>query len=389
MKHTIVIIFILLPGILFGQSFDSFMQSVAQNNPRLIALDKWLDAEETKAKTGIYPNNPEVSYNYLFGNTDAIGDQQELEITQAFKLPGYYTSKSTVQQLDFQQKQALAENEKRDLLHSARSAWFKLVWFSKKESLLQKRNEDAKNLVSLIKEGFEGGEFSKPAYDKARIYAIGIQNEWNKTKSKIVVQEQYLMQLNGSSLPENLVYEYPVNWQIPVLDSVLSKLSEKNPDLIVAQLNIQQSESEVKHQKMTSLPSFEAGYKSETILNQKLQGFHAGMSIPLWQNKNSVKHAKLQTEWSKANLLQQESEIKTQVSSLYYEVLALKENYEQMNSILMDGQVSESSFELLQSGQNSFTEYLVDVDLIWEVQCEFMKNENAYFVLLSHLKNFE
>jgi outer membrane protein, heavy metal efflux system len=41
------------------------------------------------------------------GQPDAIGNQQELEITQSFKLPGYYTSKSAVQKLNFQQKQAL------------------------------------------------------------------------------------------------------------------------------------------------------------------------------------------------------------------------------------------------------------------------------------------
>jgi cobalt-zinc-cadmium efflux system outer membrane protein len=389
MKKLIYIILLSLISFAgFGQSFNSFMQSVENNNSRIFALQKWLEAEETKAKTGIYPDNPEINYNYLWGSPDAIGNQQELEITQSFKLPGYYTSKSEVQKLNFKQKQALAEKKKRETLHYARSAWFNLVWLHEKESLLKKRKEDAEKLVAIMREGFERGEISKPAFDKARIYAIGIQSEWRKVQSEIKVQTQYLEQLNGGNAIESLTFQYPLESELPDLDSLIAGLSENNPDLLIAQFGIQQSEQEVKHQRMNSLPSFKAGYKSETILDQKLQGFHAGISIPLWENKNRVKYAKLQTETSKANLIQQESEVKAHVSKLYYEIAALKENFEQMKLILEEERVSESRLELLQSGQISFSEYLVDIELIWDAQTQFLQNKNAYFELLSKLKTY-
>lgn len=383
------IIFLAISFVGFGQSFDSFMQSVKQNNPRIIALQKWLEAEETKAKTGIYPNNPEVSYYHLWGNPDFIGNQRELEIAQSFKLPGYYTSKSEVQNLHFQQKQALVEKEKREILHNARTTWFKLVWLLKKEALLKARIEDAGKLIEIMQEGFTVGEISKPAFDKARIYAINIQTEWQKVQSEIEVQNHYLRQLSGNNAIEDLVFLYPVDWQVPLLDSLLSSLSENNPDLVIARLGVLQAIKEVKHQKMSSLPSFEAGYKSETILDQKLQGFHVGISIPLWQNTNSVKLAKLQTEWSKANLTQHESEAKIVVSGLYYEMIALKTNYEQMKAIIGDDGISRSNLELLRSGHITFAEYLVDANFVWEMQSHFLQTENAYYELLSRLKIFE
>ena len=388
-KITSTILFLAISFVGFGQSFDSFIQSIEQNNPRLTALQKWLEAEETKAKTGIYPDNPEVSYNYLWGNSKGIGNQRELEIYQSFKLPGYYTSKSAVQKRNFQQKQALAEKEKREILHAARTGWFNLVWLHKQEALLKKRKEDAEKLVAIMQEGFEGGEISKPAFDKVRIYTIGVQSEWQKVQSEIEVQNQYLRQLSGNNTIEGLVIEYPLDWEVPVLESLLSNLAENNPELVMAQLGIQQAETEVKHQRINSLPSFKAGYKAETILDQKFQGFHAGISIPLWQNKNSVKHAKLQTEWSRANLSQHESEVKMQVSVLYYEILALDKNYKQMRQIMEEETVSGSSLELLHAGQMSFTDYLVDTELIWDTQSKFLLNENAYFELLSRLKAFE
>ena len=384
-----IILFLSFSFVGFGQSFESFMKGIEQNNPRLLTLKKWLEVEEVKAKTGIYPNNPEVSYNYLWGNPNDIGNQQEMEIMQSFKLPGYYGSKSEIQKLDYKQKLMLAEKEKKEILHSARTAWFNLVFMHKKEALLKTRKQDAERLVAIMQQSFERGEISKPALDKARIYAIGVQTEWQKVQSGIEVQKQYLSQLIGDNSIESFEFKYPLDWELPVLDSLLANMAENNPDLVIAQLGIQQAESEVKYQRMNSLPSFEAGYRSETILDQKLRGFQAGISIPLWQNTNSVKHAKLQSEWFKANLSQQESEVKILISALYYELVGLKTNYEQMKTIVDEEQVTESIMELLESGQISFTEYLVDNDLIWDTQSQFLLNESAYFKLLSKLKTFE
>ncbi len=388
-KIKFIILFLAVSFVGFGQSFDNFMLAVEQNNPQLITLQKWLEAEETKAKTGIYPANPEVNYSYLWDNPFADGNQQELEITQSFKLPGYYTSKSAVQQLNFQQQQALVEKEKREILHIARLAWFNLVWLHKKEALLKTRNADVQNLVAIMQEGFGGGEISKPLFDKARIYAIDAQTEWHKLQSEIEVQQQYLLQLNGGHPFQAETSEYPLDWKLPVLDSLLAGLAENNPELLAVQLGIEQAEKFEKYQRMNSLPSFEAGYKSETILDQKLQGFHAGISIPLWQNANTVKHAKLQTEWSKAKFWQEEGEIKLRLTNLFNEVVAVKTNFEQVRAVLEEEQVSAGNLELLKSGHISFTDYLVDADLIWQAKSKFLTNENAYYDLLSRLKAFE
>nr|MBD3623517.1 TolC family protein [Sunxiuqinia sp.] len=382
--YTILFLAVTFSG--FTQSFEGFMQSVEQNNPRLMALDKWLEAEATLAKTGIYPDNPEVSYNYLFGSPEAIGDQKELEITQSFRLPGYYTSKSALQKLDYQQKQALAEKEKQEILHAARRTYFSLVWLQKKEALLESRKENADKLLKLMKAGFDRGEISKPVYDKARIYAIGVQTDYQRLQSEMKVQHQYLQQLNGGKPIEGLSFSYPLDWELPELDTLLTNLSAKNPNLIRAGLNIQQAEKEIEHQRIKSLPSFEAGYVSETILNQKLRGIHAGVSIPLWQNKNTVKYARLQIEASKADFSQKENELKAEVSALFFEAKSLKDSYEQMKLIMEEEAISDSSLELLQAGQISFTEYLVEIEMINSNRMRYIDYQKDLFTRLSALK---
>jgi outer membrane protein TolC len=386
-KVALMILFLAGPFMGFGQSFDSLLKSVEQNNPRLIALQKWLEAEEVRAKTGIYPENPEVSFSYLFGNPDAIGNQQELGVMQTFRLPGYYLSKSAVQQLNFKQMQALADVERRNVIHTARSVFFRLVMLQEKAIILKSRNDDVALLVELLTQGFEAGEISRPVLDKARIHAIGVQTELQTTLSDITVQTQFLEQLNGGISIANLVFEYPAEWLIPDLEAALANLPENNPHLVMAQLNIRQSEEEIRHQRMANMPSLSAGYRSEAILDQTLQGFHVGITIPLWQNKNRLRQARLENVWAAASFSQKESELIAEVSGVYNELLALRSGYLQMQAVLDKEQVSSGNLELLRAGHISFTEYLVNADLIWDARTRFFQAENDYFVLLSKLKS--
>ncbi|HSW68331.1 MAG TPA: TolC family protein [Bacteroidales bacterium] len=384
-RITTLILLSLFTLVVKGQAIDHFLKSVEQNNPRLIALRKWLEAEAVRAKTGIYPDNPEFSYDYLWGNQASLGNPQETEITQRFNLPWYYTLKADIQHLELKQIQAMAEEEKSELEHSARTVYLSLVWLNKKAHFLEMRNGEAIRLVALMKDAFESGEISKPTFDRARIYAVDINNELSKTRSEIEVYTRRLELLNGGRTVAQLLLEYPTDWELPNLDTFLHDMSLTNPYLVMARLNTEQAVKEIEHKQMEALPVFEVGYRSERVLDQKLRGFHAGISIPLWQNANNVRHAQLQSEWSDAVFEQLSGEIKAEAISVYNEALAYKNNFLHMKAILEEEKVTASNFDLLQSGYISFTEYLVDVGLIWEAQSQLIHNEFSYYVSFSKL----
>ena len=89
MKFFQFVLLMLIGTIAQGNSLDYLIENISQNNPRLMALQKWIDAQEAEARTGIFPDNPFIGYSHLLGNPDNIGNQQELEITMSFKLPWY------------------------------------------------------------------------------------------------------------------------------------------------------------------------------------------------------------------------------------------------------------------------------------------------------------
>ena len=386
MKKLIYILsFMALSLPVSSQTLDSLIDNVKRNNLQLIAMQKWLEVERTRARTGIYPDNPEATYVYLWGNSDAFGNQQEFEFIQSFKLPGYYNSKSDVQHLQFDQKELLIQKASQEVLHKVRGTYFDLVWLHKKAELLRKRKDEAEKLVSVMELGFQNGEISKPAYDKARIYNIGIRNELQKTITDIQVQKSSLQQLNGDVAINNMPFEYPVDWGMPNLDSVLMHLSSKNLEILSAQSNIEETEMKIKLEKRNNLPTMEAGYKSEAFLNQKLQGIHAGVTIPLWQDKNRVKQAKLEYEWSQVSYQQVESLVRTEITMLYNTLKTTYDNYVEMREILGEEQVTKNNIELLQAGQISFPEFLMEIQFMFESQDGYLETEKEYYDLISEL----
>lgn len=381
--YALVLICLQLP--VFGQSLDSLLIGVQKNNHRLTTMEKWLEAEQTRARTGIYPDNPEVSYIYLWGNSEAFGDQKEFEVLQSFKFPGYYNAKASAQKQGLVMQQQMAEKTKQELLHKVRTTYFDIVWLKKKSELLQVRSQESEKLVHMMKSGFESGEISKPVYDRARILNISLRNELTQTQTNLKAQRNLLQQMNGDQQIGNIAFEYPDTWRFPDLDSVLSQTVKNNAEIQLARAFVTENEFNVKMEKLNSYPEFEAGYKSENFLNQKLKGVHAGITIPLWQNKNQVKQAKLETEWSQASAIQVESIVRSEIITLYNNLETAYKNYQELKGILGEEQVLENSLDLLEAGQISFPEYLMEIQFIFESQNKYLQIEKSYFELMSEM----
>ncbi|HLF35651.1 MAG TPA: TolC family protein [Cyclobacteriaceae bacterium] len=372
----------------YSQTLDSLVMSVERNNPNIRAQENWLKAVKLKSRIGIYPDNPEVVYQYLWGNSKEYGDQKEFEVIQSFRLPMYYTQKSAMQNLRYDQEEMLAASTRNKILHQARVEYFSLAWLVRRDSLLSERLQDSEKLVSLLESGFEKNEIPQTVLDKGKIFYLNTRNEWHRVRAEMEIHKENIKQLNGGELPGISSYEYPPDWMLTDLDSLIAYMESRNPEILSARLLMGISEKQVQFEKASSYPIFETGYKSETILNQKLKGIHAGISIPLWENKNRVSEARLENIWTRSYFDKVKSEEIARLKNTYLHALTLYENYNRMKEITAVPGMMNSSLQLLQSGQISFLEYLTEVQFIYESLENFLYNEREYYSALSEIRTF-
>jgi hypothetical protein len=214
---------------------------------------------------------------------------------------------------------------------------------------------------------------------------INLRNELQQTKTDVAVYKNLLQQMNGDKPLPDISFDYPANWHLPAMDSILSDVPNKNLEIQIARAFAEENELNVKMERKNSLPEMQAAYKHESFLNQKLNGVHAGVTIPLWQNKNTVKQAKLEALWSQASAQQVESRINAEVLAQYNSLKTALDNYLELKDILGEEQVSENTLDLLQASQISFPEYLMEMQFIFESQDKYLELECDYFSLMSEL----
>lgn len=305
---------------------------------------------------------------------------------QSFMAPGYYNSKAGIKKQQFLQTTLAASLEKQEVLHKVSSVYFDIVQLEQKKVLLEKLKNETGRLTEMMKAGFESGEFSRTVYDKARILNINIQNDYQKTTADIAVLKEQLWQFNGGSDIAELVFQYPENWLLPQFDSLMNRIKAQNHSLLLAATGKGEAEARIRFEKKSNLPVFEAGFKSESVADQHLRGVHGGVTLPLWQNSNKVKQARLQSDFSQAVYRQTETEIATEVATLFNNVTSLQNNLLQLKEVLGSEQVVSGTLELFQAGQISFQEYLAEVQFLADTHLKMIEMECEYFKILSELK---
>ena len=81
MKYIIIalISIMTLYSSLFSQNvIDNVLIEIEKNNTTLSALKLRVEADKVGNKTGIYIQNPEFEFNYLWGNPSVVGNRLDI-----------------------------------------------------------------------------------------------------------------------------------------------------------------------------------------------------------------------------------------------------------------------------------------------------------------------
>jgi outer membrane protein TolC len=389
MKQLLSILFFFCVTSSYAQESLSLLEQIEQNNTVLSTLRKQAEADKIANKTGIYPENPEVEYHYLWGSSDAPGNRIDFSAVQRFDFPTSYYFKKRVSDAQNQQVDLKYRLERKNVLLEARKLSIRLIYQNALSKELANRLQQAQQMADAYQLRLDKGDASILDLNKARINLLNVGKEYETSLAERNFLSAELTRLNGgisidytvsgfseTSLPDSFEIWYEVRKQ-------------KNLHLQYLAKETDLTRKTEKLQRALNLPKISAGYMSEKVLTERFQGVTIGLSIPLWGNKNTVRQIKART------LAQQEAEndagirFRNESESLYKKALRLKKILNDYRQNVLSDNTLPLLKKALEAGEISLIDYLMESSIYYEVINNRLETERDLHLTVTELMQWE
>lgn len=366
---------------LFSQNgIEKLLAEIEKNNTTLKALREKADADKIGNKTGIYLQNPEVEFNYLWGNPAVIGNRTDINIKQTFDFPTAYRYKNKISDLKNEQVEYEYQKQLKSLLKLARLTCIDLIYNNALKSEFIKRLGHAESIANSYKSKYEKGEINILEYNKSKLNLLNISSELESIEIERKALLSDLTGLNGgisidladSVFQQSTLTEDFEKWYILA--------EQNNPILSWIKQKIAISKMQTKLNRAMSLPKLQTGYMSEKVTGQQFQGISLGMSIPLFENKNKLKYEKANIAVLESVATDNNIQFYNQLRALHEKVLMLQKNVNDYRSTLILIDNSELLKKALDKGEISIINYIIEQSIYYdsvvkllELECETNK----------------
>lgn len=374
---------------LFAQNtINNVLSEVEKNNTTLSAYRKSIDAEKIGNKTGLTPQNPEVEFNYLWGSPSAIGNRTDFSVKQSFDFPTAYSYKNQISNLKNEQAELEYKKQRNEVLYQTRVVCVKLTYYNSLIVELSKRLANAQKVADAYKAKYNTGDVGILEFNKAQVNLLNVTKEMENNEIERNALLSELTTLNGG-IAINFTDSLFSLQTIPAdFEQWFSQTEANNPLLQWVKQEIAISEKQVKLNTAMSLPKFYGGFMSENVVGQQFQGITLGITIPLWENKNTVKYAKAKTIAMQSVEADAKLQFYNSMKATHSKVISLQTNVTDYRSKLAMYSNSELLEKAFNKGEISLTEYMYELSLYYESMYKLLEMEMNYNISFVELNRY-
>ena len=365
------------------------LKAIEENNNTLKALKETVKAQKLENKTGIYLSNPEVGFNYLWGNPSTIGNRTDFSISQTFDIPTITGMKSKIAD----ERNGLVEwqykAERMNILLETKQYCLELIYLNALKKELEIRLQHAQTIAFGYQNRLNSGDANKLEFNKAQLSLSTITGEMARIDVERNTLLSQLKRLNGGLDISMDDYRFDQE-QLPLnFDDWYQQAEQKNPILAYVKQEVLVSQKQVSLTKAKGLPTFSAGYMSENVVGQRFQGLALGVSVPLWENKNRVKQAKTAVVAAQARETDSKQQFYNQLQIQYNRALGLKNTAEAYRKSLTMTNSTELLKKALDAGEISLLNYMVELGFYYNMVNQTLEAERDYQKALAELSAVE
>ena len=392
MKKIIIVIIALFSGSIYLQAqsgTDKIMVAVEQNNTTLKALKAHFDAEKQGTRTGIFLQNPEVEFNYLWGSPAAIGNRTDISVTQTFDFPSAYHFKNQIADYKNAQFDLEYQKEYRSLILKTRLLCADLTYLNALSRELTRRKQNAGVVAEAFRSKFDSGDINILDYNKAKVNLINAE----KALESVAIEREAVLGnltgLNGGIRPELEDTAYQNQTLPDNFETWYGEMETQSPVLQWLKQEIAISQKQEKLNAALSLPKLQAGYMSENVVGQQFQGVTAGISIPLWENSNKVKYAKARTVAVQGAEADEKLQFYNHLQGLFQKAVTLQKTLTDFRQKLNGVGNNALLQKALTHGEISLTEYMLEFSIYYESYRQLLEMERDFSKTVAELNQYK
>lgn len=342
-------------------TLQELLASVQKNNPSIVTASKNLLTTNESLRMGRNPVDPELEYSRMFGSENT----NEVTLKQSFDFPTVYRQRNNVAKFGSQKAEAEFMAIRQTIFSDVTSRYVELVALNNELTVAKNRLENAKRIKEFFEKKLSLGETT--ILERNKVSALYINSRSAVTMLEISIRNisNELTQMNGGVTVSIKTITYP---DFKSIEDVLNvdRIIGESYSMQALKIDSMIANSQLKLSKQEWIPSISLGYKTEFTKSTFNSGIVAGISIPLWQKRGNVRHAKAYKSLSQASYNELYTSQRTELQNLVSSIMSYRLIIDEYSQYLRESRNEELLIKALESGTISMTDYLVELSLIYD-----------------------
>lgn len=367
-------------------SLDSLMMRVLNHNRTLGTASQYFETVQTGSKRNLYLENPEVGFAYLWGSPAELGNRTDLGVSQSFAFPTVYTNKSKLSKAEVEKASRILASMKIETLLEAKQLWIEKVYLNKELDVLSERMAELEQVSSFYQMQYDNGEISKLSLNKAMLLRATLVAERDEILAESEIIQSKISHITGNNpveIMDSMYYLINIEGQDSVIKESLQDPLYQAYLSEVDRLNFQK-----KLTRATGMPKIRTGYYSEKMNDLSLKGFQLGVTIPLWENSNKIKHASGEILTAEMEADKFRSAEIARIIQFYTRFMTYLKQVEQLSEVLEVANDPGLLSLAVETGEISMIEYFYEVELYYRVRHDFLLAEKELHLVEAELNKY-
>lgn len=369
------------------QGGNDFLASVEKSNFKLQAARERMEASVIASAVGNGPDDPLINYGYMPGNVEAMGVKQSYVISQSLEFPTVYYIKNKMAKGIALAAEYQYLQERQKVLQEAMLCYNEYLCLLKRKKEYLKRFKQAEYLLSSFKREFETGNANILELNKAKIQFLNSKSAWQLLVKETESTEKKLQLLNGNT---PFVISDSTLMAFPVLEAgeLKDQIRQLNPELLYLNQQIIQSAMNVRLIRNQSLPDLMFSYEGESVPDGTYRGLRAGISLPLWNNRNKGSLARAEAEYAKLRYVEKEEQLFNEAENMLRQINEYQKLFDEYHKTLTDSENLTFLNKALEMGQISIIDYFTELSFYYDTVDHYLELEATYYEMNAMLYSF-